>query len=456
MEIAFIVPPIPYRFAKTPYPSLGVGYMAAVLRERCEWISRCELIDGQVLPPDEYQRRIRSLAVDVVLISATIRQLKGAKDAAREIRRSNPGMTTVLGGPGPSSVVDLQSLDRYEVDIIAKGECEDILPILLDHLRRGEAPTAVPNLLIRHQGSPMMTPCSPARPEVTKLPWPDRALFDEQAYLDRWRQSAGMTSVHIMGSRGCPFSCGFCDLTVTGRRVRYREADDIVAEMMFLEQRYSPDDIFYFDDLFTINKKRVLAICRLIRERGLKTSWSAQGRVDVVDAEMLQAMVDAGCQELNFGVESGSPRILEKLAKGTTREEIIRAFDLCHEVGIQPGAYIIIGVPGETQEDLDATASLIDRIEPGLLEISFLTPYPNTKMFDETKHLIGSWDYEDWDDLGGSIYDFQFAVDPVAARDQILEAFRRKVAGGMKHLQHQFANDDRVELRIPRAHMATP
>lgn len=362
---------------------------------------------------------------------------------AKIVKENNPTATVILGGPGPSALA-MQQRDfsgSTEIDIVVKGEAENLLPLILRHLEAHESLNDVPNLIINEGGNIISTRVDPTLPNVRTIPWPDRAIFDERAYLSRWLDSAKMTSVHIMGSRGCPFSCLFCDRTVTGRRVRYRDAKDVAAEMIFLEKRYAPDDIFYFDDLFTVNKKRVIALCKTLQEKHLQTSWSAQGRVDIVDEEMLEAMKAAGCTELMFGVESGSERILQFLVKGFTREKIIHAFNLCHRVGIKPGAYLIVGVPGETRRDIMDTISLVEQIEPTLLNFSFLTPFPNTALFTATQHWIEDWDYEQWDDFNTTVYTCKFEVDPREAKDMILDAYLKKIASGMPYTEYQFANE---------------
>ncbi len=440
MKATFVFPPIPYKFAKTPYPPLGIGYLAAVLKKHG---IQPALVDGQMVEENYFWREVGNLIADVVLISATIRQIKGAELVAKIVKENNPAATVVLGGPGPSALA-AQQRDfgkGTNVDIIVKGEAEDVLPLILQRLETRSALDDVPNLILNRGGVVVGTRVDPTLPDVRTIPWPDRAIFDEQAYLSRWLDSAKMTSVHIMGSRGCPFSCSFCDRTVTGRRVRHRDAEDVAAEMLFLEKRCAPDDIFYFDDLFTVNKKHVIALCKTLQEKGLRTSWSAQGRVDTVDEEMLEAMKAAGCAELMFGVESGSERVLQFLIKGFTREKIMQAFDLCHRVGIKPGAYLIVGVPGETRQDILDTISLVERIEPTLLNFSFLTPFPNTALFTATQHWIGDWDYEQWDDFDTTVYTCKFEVDPREARDMILNAYLKKIASGMPHSEYQFANE---------------
>lgn len=440
MKATFVFPPIPYKFAKTPYPPLGIGYLVAVLKAQGV---QTNLIDGQIIGESQFWQEVNVLTTDVVLISATIRQIKGAELVAKITKKNNPATTVVLGGPGPSAFAaqHRDSGKDTHIDITIKGEAEDLLPLILHRLRSREPIDDVPNLIINKGGDIISTRVDPALPEIRTIPWPDRSIFNEEMYLSRWRDAAKMTSVHIMGSRGCPFTCSFCDRTVTGRQVRYRDAEDVASEMLFLEKRYSPDDIFYFDDLFTVNKKRVIALCRTLQEKSLRTSWSAQGRVDTIDEEMLKAMKAAGCAELMFGVESGSDRILQFLAKGFTREKVIQAFDLCHRVEIKPGAYLIVGVPGETKQDILDTVSLVERIEPSLLNFSFLTPFPNTALYTATQHWIGNWDYEQWDDFDATVYTCKFEIDPREARDMILNTYLKKIASGIPHSEYQFANE---------------
>ncbi len=440
MKSTFVFPPIPYKFAKTPYPPLGIGYLAAVLRAHGIQV---DLIDGQIIKKSQFWQEIYNITADVVLISATIRQIKGAKLVANIVKKRNPEATVILGGPGPTSLAaQHRNFGKYtDIDIIVKGEAENILPLIFYRLESHESLNDVPNLIINNNGNIINTKVDSTLPDVRTIPWPNREIFNENAYLSRWLNSTNMTSVHIMGSRGCPFSCSFCDRTVTGRRVRYRDVEDVAAEMLFLEERYTPDDIFYFDDLFTVNKKRVIALCQTLQEKSLQTSWSAQGRVDTIDEEMLKAMKVAGCSELMFGVESGSERILQYLTKGFTREKIIRAFDLCHKVGIKPGAYLIVGVPGETKQDIMDTISLVERIEPSLLNFSFLTPFPNTKLYTATQHWIGDWDYEQWDDFDVTVYTCEFEIDPRKARDMIMDVYLKKISSGMSYSKYQFANE---------------
>ena len=438
MKIVFVTPILPYKFEKTPYVPLGIGYLVASIRKNCPYVTDIQFIDGQILSEHSFWRNIELVNTDVLLISATIRQMKGAAKVASIVKRRNEGVVVILGGAGPSGFSVLPQMDN--IDIIVKGEGEEVLPSILDAVNR-KVQIVLPEekaICQHNNGKTVISVCLP--PDINAIPLPDRTIFDNTAYRKRWIGSAGMDSVSIIGSRGCPFHCVFCDHSVTGYGVRYRNVQNIAEEMISLQQKYKPNDIFFYDDLFTTRKSRVSALCDLIVKSKVPITWSAQGRVDCITQEMLERMLSAGCNEVMFGVESGSDKILKYFRKGFTHEKIVQAFELCHKVGMKAGAYLIIGVPGETRQDILQTISLVEEIEPSLLNISYLTPFPATQLYKMTKKWVRNEDYERWDDFQTSVYDFPFEMDPRKSEELILEAYRRKINQGMPYSAYQFAN----------------
>lgn len=343
MNITLVNPPIPYKFEKTPYVPLGIGYLAAAIRAAYP-DAHMRFIDGQIESESVFWASVEHLGTDVLLVAATIRQMKNAQRVASVVRRNRRETRVILGGPGPSGFPVMPA--TQDIDVVVRGEAEEILPCLISD-------SDIPPALAHVEREPDRSIVSVVRPpDVNAIPWPDRSIFDQDAYSRRWRETARMVSVSLIGSRGCPFQCIFCDHSVTGRGVRYRDVSNIAAEMVMLREKYLPDDVFFYDDLFTVKPSRVHALCELLRSSSVRVKWSAQGRVDCVTEEMLTEMREAGCTEVEFGVESGSNRILGFFRKGVTRDQIIRAFALCHKLGLNTGAYLIVGVPGETLQDI--------------------------------------------------------------------------------------------------------
>ena len=389
MKATFIFPKMGWKFERTPYPPLGIGYLASVLKEK-GW--EVEVIDGQILTFKDYERKIREIKEGVVGISITIKQIKEAERIVKIIKNINPEIPIVVGGPGV--VVIEMGLSSLKVDLIVKGEAElEIDEIFKKAIEEKNKETQTPEI-IRGQ-FPL---------DLNALPFPDREILKTREYLNVWKRNTGMTSISMISSRGCPFSCIFCDKYISGRKFRARSPANVVDEMEYLAEKYQPDDIFFYDDLFVYDRERVIEICQEIKKRKLEVFWSAQARVDRIDEEMLKEMKRAGCKELYFGVESGSDRILKYLKKGFKRVQIIEAFNLCHQIGIRPGMYLIVGIPGETREDIEATKSLIVECRPYLLNFSYLMPFPGTVLFKKTRQWIKSFDFSQWDEMNAVSY----------------------------------------------------
>ena len=205
----------------------------------------------------------------------------------------------------------------------------------------------------------------------------------------------------MVSSRGCPYRCTFClwpDI-LYGHKFRARSAENVVDEIEEAVRVYGHDEIYFDDDTFTIDRQRVMDICRLILERGLEkeVEWIAQCRVDTVDREMLEAMKAANCGYILFGVESGSPEMLKKMKKGITLDKVRDAFELTREVGIKTQAFFLFGMPGETQETIRETIEFAKEINASSTQFAVAIPHPGTALYEECK-ANGWLTSENWAD----------------------------------------------------------
>jgi len=422
-KIIFIFPKIGWKFKKTPYPPLGIGYLAAVLIQNGYEVS---IVDGQILNIKEYEEKIQNITEEIIGISATIKQIEEVLRISNLIKKKNPDKLVILGGP-IVNLFDLNELQMPNIDIIIKGEAENELVQILRKLEEKR---------IRREKAKIITVKNPIN--LDELPYPIRELFPLKKYLEIWKNNTGITSTSIITSRGCPFGCIFCDKSISGYKFRARSPQNVVNEMEYLSRKYKINDIFFYDDLFIFDRQRVIEICEEIRKRKLEVFWSAQARADRIDETMLIKMKGAGCTELYFGVESGSDKVLQFLKKGFSRKQILEAFKACHKVGIHPGMYLILGVPGETKEDIEATKTLVKECRPYLLNFSYLMPFPGTVLFQETKQWIKSYCFTEWDEMEQSIYNFPFEISPKEAHDEIYQLFQEMVKKGMECSSLQF------------------
>jgi radical SAM superfamily enzyme YgiQ (UPF0313 family) len=166
-----------------------------------------------------------------------------------------------------------------------------------------------------------------------------------------------------------------------GKKVRYHSAEYVENEVEELVARYRTEGIFFVDDNFVQNRTRLMDICKRIKRFDLK--WTCLSRVDTLNRQVLEAMRDSGCVTVGFGVESGSQKVLDCLNKNVKVEKVVKAFNLCHNVGIRTWATIIIGSPEEQKQDIELTDRLLQRIKPDYLEIFYLTPYRGTILYDK-------------------------------------------------------------------------
>jgi radical SAM superfamily enzyme YgiQ (UPF0313 family) len=152
--------------------------------------------------------------------------------------------------------------------------------------------------------------------------------------------------------------------------------------------------VHFKDDIFTLDKERIAALCDALLSRGMRVNWTAQTRPDTVDRPLLELMKRAGCRTLGFGVETGSERMIERLCKGNRVDDVRNAFRWAREVGIRTVGFFILGSPGETERDVAATRALMLEIRPHIIQVSFFTPYPGAPAYDES--LASRYEMKDY------------------------------------------------------------
>lgn len=187
----------------------------------------------------------------------------------------------------------------------------------------------------------------------------------------------------LFSSRGCPFDCIFCETKVMcGKKVRTHSPERVISEILYLKSEFGIRNFQFFDDTFTINKKRVERICELIKENNLDISWNCLSRVDTVNADLLKKMNAAGCEMIAFGVESGDNTILKNMRKGSTVEQARDAFKAAREENMIIRAFFMIGNPGETKETVQKTIHFAKVLDPEFVNFSITTPFPNSELWD--------------------------------------------------------------------------
>ncbi|MDH4209202.1 MAG: radical SAM protein, partial [Anaerolineae bacterium] len=284
------------------------------------------------------------------------------------------------------------------VDAVIRGEAEATVRELALRLAAGEDLSQVLGLTYRRGGEVLVNPPRPLIEDLDSLPFPARHIVRQEGY--RAAIYSGVRPTAMVSSRGCPYHCVYClwPDTLYGHKFRARSAANVVDEIEQAVRDYGVDEIYFDDDCLTLSKKRVLEICRLILERGLEVKWIVQARVDTVDREVLAAMKEAGCHYILFGVESGSPRMLEIMKKRITLDQVRQAFKDCREVGIKTQAFFLFGVPGENRETIEETIQFAKEIDADSTQFAIAIPHPGTQLY-ETCMDNGWLVFDNWEDF---------------------------------------------------------
>jgi radical SAM superfamily enzyme YgiQ (UPF0313 family) len=276
---------------------------------------------------------------------------------------------SIIGGSG-FSLMPVEILAAVGADYGVAGEGEEVLPQLLDCLESGADPALLPGVLLA--GKACFTPPLP----VSAPGAPDRTLFN----VARYHLEGGMANVQT--KRGCPFGCIYCIYPLLeGRSMRLRPIPEIIAEIRTLTDDHGVSYVYFVDDIFNYPSNFAEELCLAMIAEKLPINWSAFINPDFITPKLLQVMLEAGCDAVEFGSDSGSDRMLENLGKSFKVDSIRGSSRLCHDIGIDFAHYILFGGPGETRETVLETFALMDEVEPtAVIAMTGIRIYPGTAL----------------------------------------------------------------------------
>jgi len=345
------------------------------------------------------------------------------RETARVIKRANGRVKIVAGGPHISALITMGypvAEDYPDIDCFVAGEGDKVF---------GE--------VIEEGISTKIIIAEPMKELVT--PPINLNLVDIGRFVGAYPPGP-QPEMFVMGSRGCVFNCTFCSRSVFGKTVRYRDPIAVVDDAERLMVDWGIKEVFFHDDTFNLNRKWAEKVLRLIINRGLNKGlrFRTPCRVNekLIDTDLLRLMREAGFWLIFYGVESGSQDMLNRMKKGTTVGEIVRAFKLTKEAGIKTEASFIVGLPGETRETIRSSVELWNEIKPDWGSFTRAIPFPGTELYDEVKQsghlLMGSFDDIETDKVlcrtealsGEEIDGYAVALGNMASRGKLKQLLR--------------------------------
>jgi anaerobic magnesium-protoporphyrin IX monomethyl ester cyclase len=362
-----------------PYPPLGLLYLSAYLRGVGFQI---EIFDPTFSARPELTARLDQEGGGVLGIYTTLSTRPQVIWIISQAK--SRGWEVVLGGP-ESANYPAEYL-AHGADVIVTGEGEETLSELLPALAR-QGPHRLHDLyglaFKDEDGQIIATLPRPQIADLDALPWPDRLQIDMQQYLEAWRRHHGQSSVHLITARGCPYQCQWCSHAVFGYSHRQRHFRDCAAEVQQIYETYHPDQLWYADDVFTMNHRWLYAFAAELKRRQLKVPFETISRADrMLKEEVIRTLAEMGCFRIWLGSESGSPRILDAMRRGITPEQVQWVVRTAQRHGLQVGLFLMWGYEGEELGDIEATIDHVTKANPDIFFTTVVYPIKNTPYYE--------------------------------------------------------------------------
>ena len=365
----------------------GVASIAAMIRDRHD----VHVIDF-VNKAGGLEKRLEAVRdADIVGVSIKSFTLDESVMVAHKARAINPAAKIVAGGP--HVIVDGYNFMKENTifDLAVKGEAE----MVFDELVSGKDYRTIDGIIYRANGKVIENPTRKWITDLDSLPFPN---YDDYDSININGKSKEIENWPLVTSRGCPYSCSYCNVpTVIGRKFRTRSGKNILEELQYAREHYKSQEFKVLDDNFTLLMDRAKDICKLFIDEKLDMKWTCPNgiRADRLDEELCRLMKEAGCYSMSIGVESGDPDVFEKINKGEKLADVERGIRMAQSAGIQIHGFFIIGLVGSTPETDKRSIEFAKRMGISA-SWGILVPYPGTPVWgqvlaDPNVRMLRDW-----------------------------------------------------------------
>lgn len=367
-----------------PYPPLGILYLSAYLKREGFAV---ELFDSTMRNRAQLNERfdqesgVVGLYTTLMTRGSVVRTMTDAR--AR-------GWTVIVGGPDAANYAKEYLQHGAHVVVIGEGErtlAETITALASKgaHRLQGVAGT----VFLDEDGVTITNPGRELIADIDQLPWPDRDAIDVQSYIDVWREHHGEGSVNLITARGCPYRCNWCSHAVYGHTHRRRSAENCAAEVEWIVNTYEPDQVWYADDVFTMNHKWLFQYQEELKRRKIQIPFETITRADrMMKPDVVRCLAELGCHRIWIGSESGSQRILDAMERGVTKEQVKWAVQEAQRNGIEVGMFLMWGYEGEEFEDVEQTVDFVSDVQPDIFFTTLAYPIMNTGYYEKVQDRV--------------------------------------------------------------------
>jgi anaerobic magnesium-protoporphyrin IX monomethyl ester cyclase len=372
------------------YP-INISYLAQVCLDLGY---QTEIWDFCVEPfnEDYIKEKIRSFKPKIIGLSCVTPAINTGHKIAQWVKEVDESILTLIGGVHVTCMPSKTMEEFPCFDLGVLREAEEILPDIISAHDNGKSLSGIPGTIYRENGGIVHAPPKKL-PDVNLIPYPNRELLPADWYSNQ-HASRGISRkfwniIEVDSARGCPYPCTFCNVEIThGRSMRFRNPENVHKEIELCVKNLGTNFVIFNDSTFTINKQRAVEIVKDLPGLGIQ-GYEVNAHVNTVDFNMLDEFAKSGCTKISFGVESGSDRVLRKIGKNSSQKTIRKAFQEARraKIPIVEATFILGADLQESEEDFDATEKLIKEIQPDIVGVGIITPYPGTPQFEEIKQF---------------------------------------------------------------------
>lgn len=358
------------------FPSLALASLAAWIRQNGFAVNLIDLHVENVYPKNA-ESRVRDYDPHIVALTSKTLGWPAVIEIAQMVREACPNAVIVVGGP-QMSIYPEESLSWDCFDIAVVGDGEETLLDICEHVHSGSDYRDILGTCVRlPTGDVIKNLPRPLSKDINKYPMAAWDLLPVESYhcLTLLKPFATMVT-----TRGCPWHCGYCS-QVYSEKLRFRDVGLVAEEMEFLEKNYGVREIVFFDETFTIGKKRMRRFAEEVQRRNLSVKFNIRARVDTIDRDVVRMLKGAGLRSIHMGVEAGSDRVLKIMNKQITRAQTENAFRICREEGVDTRGYFMIGYYDAVPQDVEDTIEFAASLGLDWASFSVATALPATDLY---------------------------------------------------------------------------
>jgi radical SAM superfamily enzyme YgiQ (UPF0313 family) len=367
----------------TLYYPIWLAYATAIVEEKY----KTRLVDA---PAWNWEKKdvvtdVKKFKPDLIVMDSSFPSLNNDIAVGEELKKEYPNSINVLVGP-PTSQFPETILKSKGIDIVARWEYDFTLKELAQVIEKGKSLNGVAGISYKKNGKIIHNPDREfsSSEDLDAIPFVSKVYKEHLDIKDYFLGSSLYPEVQIFTGRGCPAMCTFCSWTqtLTGRKYRFRSIENVIEELRWIQDNLPEvKEVFFEDDTFTIDKKRVASFADEYKKEGLDIVWACNARANL-DYDTMKKMKDANCRLLIVGYESGSDEMLKRMKKGITVKQILEFSKNARKAGLLVHGDFVIGLPGETKETIEKTKNIINETKPDILQVSVASPFPGTEFYE--------------------------------------------------------------------------